>query len=352
MIWKYPQEVEDLVREWAPKLRDAELAALVNERLGTDFNASRMKGFRGNHGIRNYQPKTYKGEEYWKHQTRWPQGMYEYIRDNSWGVSSAEMARRVNERFGTSWTEVGMKQFRQRHGIKSGVTGWYQKGRSPANKGKKLAELVKDPDKMARIRSTQFKKGERPVNELPVGAVVINSEGYKLRKRQMTGTLWQRWEFLHQAVWREHFGPVPRGMCISFRDGDRSNCDISNLMLITREESAALTGFGFRSGDPELTDAGLMNIRLREAIKAKRGPVNPQGPELMAERERRGITRRQVADAIGVSPQTVVRIEKGGCKTDAASMRAYLALMGKNEERREVYGTHDYVWREHHEAEA
>lgn len=271
MIYRYPQEVHDLVKQWAPKLRDRELAALVNDKCGTSFTDQSMKSFRGNHGYRNGL-KQWTGAEYWKYQTKYPQGMYEYIRDNSWGVSSKEMAERIKEIFGYEMTPTCMKQFRQRHGIKSGVTGWYQKNHSPGNKGKKLEEYVTDPERLAdikdRIKGTQFKKGDRPANELPVGTIVISSDGYKLRKKSMTGTIWERWELLHRAVWIEHNGEIPDGMVVTFRDGNKQNCDINNLTLITRGENAALAKKGLRSENPELTDAAIAMVRLQ--IKAKK----------------------------------------------------------------------------------
>lgn len=269
MIWKYPQEVHDLVKEWAPKLRDRELAALVNERCGTAFTASSMKSFRGNHGYRNGM-KQWTGEEYWKYQTKYPQGMYEYIRDNSWGVSSAEMAQQVRERFGYEMTPTCMKQFRQRNGIRSGVTGWFRKGRAPGTKGKTLEEICgNDPDKLAKVRATQFKKGNRPFNEMEIGDITVVN-GYKLRKKAMTGTQRERWEFLHRAVWEEHNGPVPEGMVVTFKDSDPMNCDISNLMLITKAQSAVMTRKGYRSGDPDITEAGAALAALEIAAGKKR----------------------------------------------------------------------------------
>lgn len=130
---------------------------------------------------------------------------------------------------------------------------------------------MKDPERVAEIKKrmapTQFKKGEAPLNEKPVGTIVINDHGYKLRKRQMEGTLWERWEFLHRAVWIEHNGPIPDGMMVIFRDGDRLNCDITNLTLISKQENAALNKLGLRSEDPDLTDAGINLVRLRMAMK-------------------------------------------------------------------------------------
>ena len=272
MVYRYPPEVHEFVKQNAPKMRDKELARECNKALGTSFTARKMKAFRGNHGYKNYK-KQWTKEEYWQHQTRYPQGMYEFIRDNSWGVSSKEMAEMVNERFGMEWTATGIKQFRQRHGIKSGVTGWYQKGHAPGNKGKKLEEYVGEEraaEIKRRIAPTQFKKGEAPMNELPVGSIVVNSQGYKLRKRQMNGTLWERWEFLHRAVWVENYGPIPDGMMVIFRDNDRLNCDISNLTLVSKSENAALNKLGLRSEDPDLTDAGINLVKLRLAVKNRR----------------------------------------------------------------------------------
>lgn len=272
MIYRYPQEVHDFVKEWAPKLRDRDLAKACNEALGTDFDAKKMKAFRGNHGYRNGK-KQYNREEYWKYQTRYPQGFYEYIRDNSWGASSQKMADMVNAKFGTSCTATMMKQFRQRHGIKSGEKGWYQKGHEPGNKGKKLEEYVgaeRAAEIKKRLSATQYKKGERPVNEMPVGTVRVTTDGYKIRKKQMTGTLWERWEFLHRAVWEEHNGPIPEDMVVTFKDSDRSNCDIDNLMLITRGENSTLTRLGYRFRDPDATQAGLGIIRLKAKAKERK----------------------------------------------------------------------------------
>ena len=152
MIYKYPDEIEDFVREWSPKMRDQELAAKVNETFGTQNvmalivpkgDYASEKALLDRHGIRNYKKQLSK-EEYWKYQTKYPEGMYEYIRDNSRGVSSKEMAERVKELFGYEMTPTCMKQFRQRHGIKSGVTGWYQKGHPPGTKGKTIEEICKN----------------------------------------------------------------------------------------------------------------------------------------------------------------------------------------------------------------
>ena len=269
MVYRYPPEVLELVKEYAPKLRDRELAALVNERLGTSFTDKSMKSFRGNHHIKNGKGKL-TSEEYWRYQTKYPQGMYEYIRDNSWGVTSADMAQRVKDLFGYEMTPTCMKQFRQRHHIKSGETGWFQKGHPPATKGMTQEQICKgDPEKLARIRATQFKKGHTPVNELPVGTVTVVG-GYKLRKKQMTGGQWERWEMLHRATWEEHNGPIPDDSVVVFKDGNPLNCELENLLLVTKAQHAVMVRKGYRSSDPDITETGAALAALELAVKNKK----------------------------------------------------------------------------------
>ena len=117
MVYRYPPEVHEFVRTHCTEMRDQELAEACNRELGTQFTKSSIKAFRGNHGYANHMSTHWSSEEYWKFQSKWPKGMYEFIRDNSWGVSSAKMAEIVNAKFGTEFTPHWMKCFRAHHKI-------------------------------------------------------------------------------------------------------------------------------------------------------------------------------------------------------------------------------------------
>jgi hypothetical protein len=86
----------------------------------------------------------------------------------------------------------------------------------------------------------------------------------------MEGKLWERWEFLHRAVWEEHHGPIPKGMIIAFKDSNKLNCDIDNLVMITQSENCTLTRLGYRFEDPDLTMAGLGVVRIKQASERRR----------------------------------------------------------------------------------
>ena len=125
-----------------------------------------------------------------------------------------------------------------------------------------------DADKIrAKMEPTQFKKGERSRNYLPVGTVTTNSYGYVIRKISDEGAQWERWEFVHRRTWEDANGPVPEGMMIIFRDGNRQNCDLSNLMLISKSDNASLNKLGLRSTDPDLLDVGINLVHIKRAAK-------------------------------------------------------------------------------------
>jgi hypothetical protein len=197
-----------------------------------------------------------------------------FILEHYKGTGHQEMADMVNERFGTSYTKEQIKCYYSRNKLNSGLTGYFKKGSVPFNKGKKYDEIIPDPVRRAevleRMKPTQFRKGHVPHNEQPLGTVKTDPEGYLIRKISMTGTARERWEFVHRAEWEKHHGPIPEGMAVSFRDSNKLNCDIDNLMLISLGENAMLNSMKLRSENPELTDTALNMIRLINTARQKK----------------------------------------------------------------------------------
>lgn len=132
--------------------------------------------------------------------------------------------------------EIIAEQGRRNSQHPKSVASRFKKGHEPANKGKKEHEF-RSPEAIERCRRTQFKPGQQPHNTKPVGYERIDDDGYVLVKvaanRKMTHK--------HRHVWRQHHGEIPDGYCVSFRDGDKTNCDIDNLFLISREDNARRT---------------------------------------------------------------------------------------------------------------
>ncbi|MBQ8713037.1 MAG: HNH endonuclease [Prevotella sp.] len=112
----------------------------------------------------------------------------------------------------------------------------FKKGQEPANKGKREHEF-RSQEGSERCRRTQFKPGQQPANTKPVGYERTDKDGYVLIKVSMD----RKMVLKHRHVWEQANGPVPEGYCVAFRDGNRQNCDLSNLFLISREDNARLT---------------------------------------------------------------------------------------------------------------
>lgn len=107
----------------------------------------------------------------------------------------------------------------------------FKPGTVPPNKGKQWWQYI-SPEKQERCKATLFKKGRIPCNARPVGYERVNELGYVLIKVAEH----RRMVFKHRWVWEQHHGNILKDMVISFIDGNRLNCDISNLRLIKRAQ--------------------------------------------------------------------------------------------------------------------
>jgi hypothetical protein len=85
---------------------------------------------------------------------------------------------------------------------------------------------------------TRFKPGNRPHTWQPIGTERITKDGYRQRKMTETGYPPRDWVMVHRIVWEAHHGPIPKGRVVVFHNGDRQDCRIENLELISRKELA------------------------------------------------------------------------------------------------------------------
>ncbi len=106
------------------------------------------------------------------------------------------------------------------------------------NKGKKMP-----PEVYEKCKSTMFKKGQLPKNTAEKnGTISIRHEqsdrsigpgrAYKYIRISL-GV----WVPLHIHRWEKKRGPIPKGHCLWFKDGNSLNCTLKNLELITRGEN-------------------------------------------------------------------------------------------------------------------
>lgn len=168
-----------------------------------------------------------------------------------------ELVARMNERFGLSLSIKQLATYTKNHGIRSGRSGQFKKGEKPHNAGTKG---VMKPN------SGSFKPGDRPQTWRPIGSERITDEGYRQRKITDTGYTPADWVEVHRLVWQEHHGPIPDGHVVTFIDGDRLNCAIGNLELVSRADHGARSKLGYYAMPAELKPAMANVVSLRRAI--------------------------------------------------------------------------------------
>ncbi|RUB45262.1 HNH endonuclease signature motif containing protein [Pseudomonas aeruginosa] len=113
--------------------------------------------------------------------------------------------------------------------------------------------------------ATQFKKGQKPHTWLPVGSTRVSADGYLQRKISDTGYPPRDWKGMHILLWEEHFGPIPTGHCVCFKDNNKQNVVIDNLELITRAERMRRNSI--HRYPPELKSAIRVISKLKRTIQ-------------------------------------------------------------------------------------
>lgn len=173
-------------------------------------------------------------------------------------------------------------EFKRQHcglqpGSQVGAAYRFKPGAEPANKG-----LRRPGYAPGRMKETQFKPGHRSgkaeKNWRPIGTVLADHEGYlriKVREavygKEPTGFGSMRvWPLLARHTWEQHHGPIPPGHVIRAKDGNRQNCAIENLEMLTQKENMRLNSIWVRM-PRELAEvmqlSGALKRKLRKHAK-------------------------------------------------------------------------------------
>lgn len=145
-----------------------------------------------------------------------------------------EIAEILNAGIGTALTGRQISLWRRNHKIKCGRTGqWGEPCR-------KKDTFVPKPGQRMSIK-TEFQKGNRPHNTAPIGTEVIVNKGFiKVKISNDKTPAYKNWKFKHILVWEKFNGPVPAGKRIIFTNGNRQDCTIDNLRLVSIHDLGAL----------------------------------------------------------------------------------------------------------------
>lgn len=162
------------------------------------------------------------------------------------------------------------------HGEKSR----FKKGNVSHNKGKKWADFM-PKESQARSRKTQFPKRHIPKNWKPIGWERKTRDGYiEIKVRDEYGEKRvKNFELKHRLLWEQHNGPVPKGMMIKFKDGNKENIVIENLFIASMGDNLIENTFSDSSvvkrflGVKEPKEVEFIKENAPMLIEAKRNQI-------------------------------------------------------------------------------
>ena len=182
-----------------------------------------------------------------------------YIQQHS-ALPRPQLTEQFNATFGRSLKLENISALCKRKGWHTGRDGRFPAGQPSWNAGKKG---------FMGANVTSFKKGQMPHNHKPVGHERITVDGFIEVKVAEPNVFKGK----HRIVYEQHHGEIPKGHVIKFIDGNPLNCEISNLMLISRSALVQLNkNYAFNAAPdgvkPTLIAMSQLKARIGEVKRA------------------------------------------------------------------------------------
>ena len=174
-------------------------------------------------------------------------------------MSQKDLTRAFNLKFPQlGKTDSQVISILSNHHIRCGRTGRFEKGNPSWNAGTKG---------ICKPNSGNFKKGHVPPNRKPLGSErVCPKDSFilkKIKERDPYTGFPTRFKHKHVHVWEKAHGKTPKGMVVAFRDGNKKNCKLRNLMLISRHELLHLNQQNYKEAPVELKPSILALTKLK-----------------------------------------------------------------------------------------
>lgn len=183
----------------------------------------------------------------------------DFMREYTPGHSYKEIQAAFVERFGWGITLGQVSSFVKRYNLSTGRTGRFEKGHTPPNKGMKGFHPQGS-------EKGWFKKGHTPANTRMIGEERINKDGYtEVKVGHNT------WALKHRVIWENANGEIPKDCVVIFKDNDKTNITIDNLMLVKKAVHAEInkTGLNVCEGGLKETAAKIAELRIETVRRGR-----------------------------------------------------------------------------------
>jgi hypothetical protein len=172
----------------------------------------------------------------------------QFLRENYENRKVKEVTALFNDQFGTQLTPPQVRKFIKKRCLSSEWTG-----------------------------PTGFRWGDGRSNWRPVGTERLDTKGFiQLKISEPLGSRKNHrdgWVPKHVYIWEQTHGKVPSGMVVAFKSGNKLNCEIDNLRLLSRAELLRTNHHGYsRVPDelkPSIVALSKLEVRVFEHSKSK-----------------------------------------------------------------------------------
>ena len=209
-----------------------------------------------------------------------------WLREHAPGTPFAQLTDEFNRVFNQSRSRAAIVSACFYRKIGNGLSGEglpdkgkkyrFKPGHTPANKGIK-GYVTDDPQKMANMKKTQFKKGQQAANYRPVGSISYTAKSGCLIKVQDNGAYNECWKPAGRFMWNKYHpeDPVQKTDRIIYADGNPQNLDRNNLIKLSGAEYATYTHLRGAliekgSADPDALQAVITLAKIRSRLREKR----------------------------------------------------------------------------------
>lgn len=79
----------------------------------------------------------------------------------------------------------------------------------------------------------------------------------------------------HRWLWEQKHGKIPQGKILMFKDGDKRNCALGNLLLVDHSLNAALRWAGYPKASDECKPLIINTCHLKKMIRNRKNEKKP-----------------------------------------------------------------------------
>ena len=164
----------------------------------------------------------------------------------------------VNKKFNCNLTRKQLHyiiyQVRKKYNIPYLEHARFNNGNVPHNKGRSISEYLSE-DKMKKVLANLEKR-----KCSKVGSELLKPTGYIYVKKLKNGK--SDWVCKQRYVYEQHYGKIPNGYVVTFIDGNKNNCDLSNLKIVTKDEERYISRNGLHFKNKELNETSILLTKM------------------------------------------------------------------------------------------